>query len=175
MKKKRLLITIPVLLAAGIALLCYHGRYRTYDSFSDYTEDGGEVPFLPGSGAENMRFLQRRLLLSKLYLYSYTLPEDTAEDFERVLSERYRLHRDTDKPGRETPAYWYGKKAGACASEDEGLDAFPLHLPFDRVTDRDIADATIIVYNPVGSGSRSSGVLTFPDTREYICFEYLSR
>ena len=104
MKKKRLLITIPVLLAAGIALLCYHGRYRTYDSFSDYTEDGGEVPFLPGSGAENMRFLQRRLLLSKLYLYSYTLPEDTAEDFERVLSERYRLQRDTDKPGRETPA-----------------------------------------------------------------------
>ena len=175
MMRKKLLIALPLLLLAGIALLCYTGRYRMYDTLADYTQDGGAVPFTPVEGAENLRFLQRRLLLSKLYLYAYTLPEETAAEFEQMLTEQYRLLPDTEAPERWTPAYWYGKTAGECASADEGLDAFPLHLPFDRITDKDITGATVLVYNPAGSGSRSSGVLTFPDTREYICFEYLSR
>lgn len=162
------------MLLAGIALLCYTGRYRTCDSDTDYIGDGGRMPYDPGCEAENLRFLQRRLLFSKLYMYTFTLPADTAAaQFEEVLTEQY--HPDAPEPEKGTAAYWYGKTAGQCADPDEGLDAFPLYLPFERMTDRDIREAVVIVYQPAGSGSRSSGVLTFPDTREYICFEYLSR
>lgn len=173
MMKKKLLIALPVLLLAGIALLCYAGRFRTYSSYLAYIEDDGRVPFLPQEGAKNLRFVQRRLLLSKLYMYAFTLPEDTAAQFEDTLTDRY--HLDTPEPEPGTAAYWYGKTAGECADPDEGLDAFPLHLPFSRITDRDITGAAVLVYYPAGTGSRSYGILKFPDTREYICFEYLSR
>ena len=172
--KKTVLIALPLVIAAGIALLCYTCRYRTYDSDTAFARDGGRMLYDPGDSAENLRFLQRRVPFGKLYLYACTLPEQDAAEFEEALDQRFHLHSDTEPP-RGDAAYWYGKTVAECADENEGLDAFPLHLPFARITDRDIRTATVIVYQPAGTGSRSSGVLTFPGTREYICFEYLSR
>ena len=177
MKKKSILLTllaVPLLLAAGIALFCDICRCRTYDSYAAFAADGGRMLYDPGDSTVNLRFLLRKVPFGKLYLYAFTLPEEQAAEFEQSLDQRFQLTPET-APAQGTPAYWYGKTAGECADENEGLDAIPLHLPFDRITDRDIRGATVIVWQPAGTGSRSSGVLTFPDTREYICFEYLSR
>ena len=173
MMKKIGLIAVLLALTACAALIGYACRYRTYSSYQAYIEDDGKLLFLPQEGAENLRFLQRRLLLSKLYLYTFTLPEETAVQFEAKLTERYYL--DTPEPATGTAAYWYGKTAGECANDPNELDAFPLHLPFSRITDRDITGAAVLVYYPAGTGSRSYGILKYPDTREYICYEYLSR
>ena len=170
---KKRLTAVLLLLAAGIALLCYTGRFRSYTTAEAYQADGGILPFVPPAEAENCRFMLRRIPLSKLYMYAFTLPADAAAQFEDILTESLDLH--TPEPVRGSYEYWYGKSAGECADKAEELDAFPLHLPFSRITDRDITAATVIIYYPVGTGGKTYGVLTFPDTREYICFEYLSR
>ena len=170
--KKRFLAVL-LLLAAGIALLCYTGRFRSYTTAEAYQADGGRDFILPPEEAESCRFLQRRLIFSKLYMSAFTLPADAAAQFEAGLTEKYSLN--TPEPAKGSPAYWYGRTAGECADESEGLDAFPLHLPFSRLTDRDINGAKVIVYSPAGTGGRTCGILTFPGTQEYICVEYLSR
>ena len=175
MKKKRLAAVLLLLAAAGIGLLCYAGRYRSYETYAAYASHGGRTPVPFPEQAENCRFVLRNLLIAKQYLYAFTLPEKAAADFEAELTESFRLDSAEENDLKYGYAHWYGKTAGACAGQDEGLDAFPLHLAFSRVTDRDVRGAKILVYSPTGSGSRSFGVLTFPDTREYICYEYLSR
>lgn len=171
MQKKRWIIIIVLIALA--ALFCYSGRFRTYSTQDAFRKDGGRMFVQIPDEAAQCRFLQRRLPLSKLYLYAFTLPDDAAAQFESDLTAHYNLNQ-TD-PVQSSAAYWFGKTAGECAEAENELDAFPLYLPFSRITERDIAQAEVLVYYPKGSGSRSFAVLKFPDAQEYICFESLTR
>lgn len=174
MKKRRPFI-IAAAVILGIGLLGYSGRLRQYTSEAAFTEAGGKLVHPIPAQAENCRFAYKNVLIGKHSVYDFTLSAEDAEAYEAELIAQYNLNSTDEKDLQYGYAHWYGKTAAACAETENALDAFPLHLPFSRVTERDIASAEVLVYAPYETGSRCFGILRFPDSGEFVGFYSLSR
>lgn len=175
MKKRKITVCLlcGVLLCA-VGLLVYSARIIRYQNAADYTAHGGRLPFEIPDAAEDCRFVTRNLILSRLYLYAFRLSPEKSSEYIDALCAAYRLDSEDENDRQYSYAHWYHMPVADAQTGDPLMD-FPVHLPFDTVTERSITEAEIIVYYPVMTGGRTHGVVVFPDTGEFVCFEYLSR
>ena len=150
---KRLLIHIAVT-AVIFVLLGFKARPQQYTSEAEFTAAGGKLVYTIPAQAENCRFVYKNVLIGKHSVYDFTLSAEDAAAYEAALITRYNLNSTNENELQYSYAHWYGKTAAECAEAENDLDAFPLHLPFSQVTERDIAEAEVLVYSPCGTGSR---------------------
>lgn len=174
MKKSKPLVITAVLLLC-IALLGWRSRPRIYTSAADYSAANGKMMYSLPEQAENCRFLIQKHLIGKFYIYGFSLSAADADAYTASLVREYKLDSTDENDQKYGYAHWYGKTAAECAESEYELEQFPIHMPFFRITDRDIASAKILVYLPYNTGSRCSGILRFPDSGEFICFYAVSK
>lgn len=149
-------------------------RIRQFDSQTAFAEHGGRLPFDIPQTAQDCRFAMRHVPFGRLYLCAFRLDEAECSAYLDALRAQYKLDSEDESDRAYSYAHWYRMQVSDCVSGDPTED-FPVHLPFDAVTEREIGEATVIVYSPVSTGSRSSGLVLFPDTGEIVCFLHLTR
>ena len=143
-----------------IGLLCFACRFRHFTNPADFTAAGYQLPFPVPENAADIRLAGRKILFGQQHLCAFTLPESDAYLF-------IRQYRPDSEETFKTPA--------ECAAEDGPGSPLNSGASLRQVTDRNIADAKVVYYEPYHSGSRSRGILVFPDTREFVMFYFLSR
>ena len=146
--------------AACFGLLCFACRFRHFTSAEDFTAAGYKLPFPVPENAGDIRLAGRKLLFGQQHLCAFTLPEADANLFVQQYCS-----------GSEDAL----RTAAEYAAEDGAGSPLGSGASFRQVTDRNIADAKVVFYEPYQSGSRSRGILLFPDTQECITFLYISR
>lgn len=175
MKKRNIIIcTICGAVLCAAVWLVYSSRMVHCQTAEEYTEHGGRLLFEIPQTAENCRFAMRKGLLSRLYLYAFQLDEAACDEYLDALRVQYKLDSSDESDRLYSYAHWYNMQAADCVTGDVMQD-FPLHLPFDAVTERQIGDGTVIVYYPVQTGGKSFAAVLFPDTGEFVCYEHLTR
>ncbi|MBP5361867.1 MAG: hypothetical protein J6Y71_02395 [Ruminococcus sp.] len=178
-RKTRLakILSVATLLVSGIVLLGIFAimmAHRQYDSFEEFRKKAYisfyvDVP----ENAEDIRYYSYDIVLGKYSIYAFTPDDQEYSKLLKEMTEKYDLEGKTeDKTGYRK---WYLMKVRDANDPQYILDDFPTHLPFDKVIDDDINDYDIIVYSPMGSGSRSHGMVVKPDTRRVVVFNYGAR
>ncbi len=180
MEKKKLIkdilfvVSIIITTFTVFFLICYITYIpRTFTSLEDFKKAGGICNFEIPEGAYDCRYAYRNLfILSKQSLYSFVLAEEDYNEYIKGIEKDYKLPKPDDKYGY---GHWYHMKVSDCKAppdESPGLDDFPVKLPFEKVTDTPIGDYTIIVYDPMGIGTRSYGLLVKPEEYRIVCYDF---
>ena len=170
-KAKTVLISAAAVLMALIVLTAIPRRFTSQESFE---RAGGRLPFnIPAAAYDREYFMQNRFI-SEVYICSFCLDGEDYNSFKSELEYNYRLLSEEEKDRRYGYARWYGMKTAECFDPEYPLNDFPINLPYDMVTDQNIADWDIIVYLPTGTGGRSCGIIASPDKKEMICFAFYS-
>ena len=155
-----------------VMLLLEMRTFVTQDA-ADYSENGGIIQYPLPAGASDCHFALRKTPLARRYFTRFVLSEPDAAAYIDSLITEYRLDSQDENDLNYGYAHWYRMPVSECR-DDERLSAFPEHLPFELVTGQKIEDAVILVYSPYEAGDRSSGIVYFPESCEFISYLSLS-
>lgn len=167
MQKKKILsaIGIAAAIAVGFIILIFFVFFYTntkiYETQAQYKEAGGILLDALPEQASDCRYAIMRTALSRTDCYSFSLDEATFAAFIEACAAK----ADNAWFGRTVQDY------NADASTFEA-DRIPVSLPVSAVTDSSVplAEYTIIGYSPMGTGSRTSGLLADAEHCRIVVF-----
>lgn len=176
-KKKRRSKTIWMiglcLLLSGILWGVYSTRIRVG---SDRAEFEGQyqnylVYDIPNELNE-FRSVNKNGLFMKYYMYSFVLNEESYNAYKEAVLREYSVDISNEEQLAYGYAHWYGMKVSDVNKDnpDYILDEFPFGLPFEKIIEDDINDYSIILFSPVGTGTRQFGVLCNDAEHRIVCY-----
>ena len=173
MDKKTRIPLIILLVIAGMFLLGRFGfnlgsrEYRSYEEFrrNAYLRLTVDIP----EGATDQRFFSNNSGIGKYSLYAFTLDKEGYDKFIRSMVVKYNLEcSPEDDNAKYGYAQYYMKKPGDVQYPGSEGDSFPLNLKYDKVIDDNIRSYSIILFNPMYSGTSSSALVANPVTGRIV-------
>ena len=176
-KKKRSSIIIWIiglcLLLAGILWVLYSTRLRVGNDRAEF--EGQYRNYLVcdiPKELDEFRCVNKNGLFMKYYMYSFVLNEESYNAYKEAVLTKYSVDISDEEQLAYGYAHWYGMKVSDVNKDnpDYILDEFPFGLPFEKIIEDDINEYSIILFSPVGTGSRQFGVLCNDKEHRIVCY-----
>lgn len=173
--KKKIILCIGFIFIAVVsgAIIFAFTRFgvKNYPNREEFRNAGGVILFEIPENASDCRYAVYRSVGSRACFYSFKLDKDSLEKYAADIAEQYHIN-ESESDTKYGHGKWYGKKVRDCYDPEYTFDDFPIHLPFDSVTDEPIENYEVILYNPLGIGTRSCGVVIDWDISGVVVYEY---